>query len=288
MIIAHPDFIGANGENLLEDLATDLAAEFGSADVVDVESIYAQYGDHIFDPQAIRSYIKNAVANRGTEVVLLVGGDVYDYRKFENENAESFIPSIYASTGSNVNFAPVDAKYVDLDDDNVPDIPIARLPVRTSSQLASLMGKRDDYLARSYSGDVLLVADEYDEAQQYNFASDADEIHSEFLGGNSWDVNKAYVDDLGVSQARSKVIDKINQGQTLTAFFGHSSTNQWSFSGLFNGPDAANLQNQGKPTVVTQWGCWNAYYVSPSEDSMGHRFMMEGDQGALLVIERVE
>jgi len=60
--------------------------------------------------------------------------------------------------------------------------------------------------------------------------------------------------------------------------------NQWNCDGLFTGYDAAALQNQGKPTVVTQWGCWNAYYVSPNEDSMGHRFMMEGDRGAVAVM----
>jgi len=53
---------------------------------------------------------------------------------------------------------------------------------------------------------------------------------------------------------------------------------------MFNGLDAANLSNQSRPTVVTQWGCWNTYYVNPNEDSMGHRFMMEGDRGAVAVM----
>lgn len=282
LIISHPDFIGSAGDNQLEALAAQLTSEYGSADVVDVEAIYAQYGYHLFGPTAIQDYIRFAVNHRGTQTVLLVGGDVYDYRRFETEDAESFIPSIYAATGNNITFAPVDAKYVDLDDDNVPDLPIGRLPVRTVSQLSSLLSKREAYTGRSYNGKALLVADQYDNAQQYDFRSDANEIEADYLA--DWDVSKAYVDDLGVEQARSDVISGINQGQTLTAFFGHSSTNQWSFSGLFNGPDAAGLSNQGKPTVVTQWGCWNAYYVSPKEDSMGHRFMMEGDQGAVAVM----
>jgi len=282
LIISHPDFIGPEGNNLLESLAIEMTAEFGSADVVDVEAIYAQYGNHIFDPQSIRDYIKFAIANRGTDYVLLVGGDVYDYRHFENQDATSFIPSLYAATGNNITYAPVDAKYVDIDDDNVPDRPIARLPVRTAAQLQTLMDKRNDYLARDYGNTALLVADDYDDIQQYDFASDADEIEADYLGG--WEIEKAYVDEIGVSAARAKVISEINAGRSLTAFFGHSSTNQWSFDGLFTGPDAARLQNQGKPTIVTQWGCWNAYYVSPNEDSMGHRFMMEGDRGAVAVM----
>jgi len=282
LIISHPDFIGADGSYLLEGLAAELSSEMGSAKVVDVEAIYAQFGHHLFDPTSIQEYVQHAVANMGTEYVVLVGGDVYDYRNFENDDATSFIPSIYAAAGNSITFAPVDAKYVDLDNDNVPDLPIGRLPVRTTAQLRTLLNKRDAYLNRSYAGKALLVADKYDAVQQYDFKNDANAIEAEYL--QNFTTEKAYVDDLGVRNARIKLTNEINQGVSLAAFFGHSSTNQWSFDGLLTGNDAARLDNAGKPTVVTQWGCWNAYYVSPNEDSMGHRFMMEGDQGAVAVM----
>ena len=282
LIISHPDFIGEEGNNQLEALALELTSEMGSADVVDVEQIYAQYGGHVFDPTAIQRYIQYAHANRGTNYVLLVGGDVYDYRNFENEDATSFIPSLYAATGNRVTYAPVDAKYFDVDGDNVVDLSGGRLPVRTTAQLTALLNKRVAYQNRTYSGTALIVADEYDEIQQYDFASDATEVATEFLG--NFEVKTAFSDELGARGARSALTAEINQGTTLTSFFGHSSTNQWSFNGLLTGNDAAALNNVGRPTVVTQWGCWNAYYVSPNEDSMGHRFMMEGEQGAVAVM----
>ena len=282
LIISHPDFIGEDGDNLLETFAAQMVSEMGSAKVVDVESIYAQFGNHLFDPKAIQQYIRYAVANLGTEFVLLVGGDIYDYRNFKQQQARSFIPSLYESTGSNITFAPVDGKYVDLDDDNVPDLPIGRLPVRTTSQLEILFSKRADYLDRNYVGTALLVADKYDASQQYDFKTDADLIESEYF--DAYSVEKAYVDDLGVSATRAKVSEQINQGVSIMAFFGHSSTNQWSFDGLLTGNDAGAFDNAGRPTVVMQWGCWNTYYVSPEEDSMGHRFMMDGEQGAVTVM----
>jgi len=282
LIISHPDFIGTAGSNLLEAYADELRSEMGSVDIVSVDTVYAQFGAHIFGPDAIKNYIAYATQQRGTEYVLLVGSDVYDYRQFENQNATSFIPSIYAATGNNITFAPVDAKYVDLDDDNVPDLPIARLPVRTTGHLASLLAKRTAYLNRDYAGQALMVADEFDAVQQYDFDADADEIQASFL--DNFDIQNAYVDDIGASAARQQIRSVINQGTSLAAFFGHSSTNQWGFGALFTGPDAANLSNAGKPTVVTQWGCWNAYYVSPNEDSMGHRFLIEGDRGAVTVM----
>ena len=283
LIITHPDFIASGSEeDLLGGLVSSLESNFSSVDLVDVEQIYAQFGEHIFDPEAIRDYIRFSVENRSTRMVLFVGGDIYDYRGFENSDARSFIPSIYMSTGDVVNFAPVDAKYVDLDDNNTPDLAYGRLPIRTMSELKVLLEKRTAYLNRDYGNRALFSADLFDDLQQYSFKLDAQIIEQEFFDG--WAVETAFPDDLGIRGARTEIINQINQGVSLTSFFGHSSTAQWSFDGLFNGFDAARLENQGRPTIVTQWGCWNTYYVNPNEDSMGHRFMMEGDRGAVAVM----
>ena len=285
LIITHPNFLAEAGEtDVLGELSQSLLedSEFTSVDVVDVEQIYAQFGHHVFEPQAIRDYIKFSSENRGTQVVLMVGGDVYDYKGFENSDARSFIPSIYVATDDFISFAPVDAKYVDLNDDGTPDLPIGRLPVRTMSELRVLIDKRTAYINRTYGEKALFAADAFDTLGQYSFKLDALSIQDEFFDG--WEVNNAFLDDMGVGDARREVVSRINQGTSLTSFFGHSSTAQWTFSGLFNGFDAANLSNVDKPTIVTQWGCWNTYYVNPNEDSMGHRFLMEGNRGAVAVM----
>lgn len=286
LIITHPDFIAQDNEvDHLANLARQIEAQdngFDKVAVVDVEQIYAQFGNNIYDPQAIRDYIKFANQNRNTRTVLLVGGDVYDYRGYENQQARSFIPSIYVPTDDLINFAPVDAKYVDLDDDNIPDLPIGRLPVRTVSELSTLINKRMAYLERDYKNSVLFAADGFDELEQYNFQTDAENLRQQYFQNK--DVTTAYLDDLSVREARFKIIDQINQGQSLTSFFGHSSTSQWTFDGMFNGSDATRLNNIDRPTIVTQWGCWNTYYVNPNEDSMGHRFLMEGNRGAVAVM----
>ncbi len=283
LIITHPDFIADQGEqDLLGELANSLQSQFSSVDIVNVEQIYAQFGGHIFDPAAIQQYIKFAHNNRNTQVVLLVGGDIYDYKGFQNSDARSFIPSIYVPTGEVINFAPVDAKYVDFDDDNVPNLPIGRLPVRSMQELSVLLDKRTAYINRDYRDEALFVAGEFDILRQYSFKLDALNMQQTYL--DDWAVENVFLDDVSTSAARSEIIQAINSGVSLTSFFGHSSTNQWTFNGLFNGSDAANLSNQGKPTVVTQWGCWNTYYVNPNEDSMGHRFLMEGDRGAVAVM----
>jgi hypothetical protein len=44
------------------------------------------------------------------------------------------------------------------------------------------------------------------------------------------------------------------------------------------------LDNAHRPAVVTQFGCWNTFYVSPEEDSLAQRFLLEGDHGAVVVM----
>ena len=87
-------------------------------------------------------------------------------------------------------------------------------------------------------------------------------------------------DILGAGGARQKLITTLNQGVGVAQYFGHSGPSVWSFDWIFTDQDAAQLTNQGRPSVVFQWGCWNAYYVWPTENTLGHRLMLSGDRGA--------
>jgi len=70
----------------------------------------------------------------------------------------------------------------------------------------------------------------------------------------------------------------------MAAYFGHSSTDRWSLMSMLSGSDVSTLTNFDAPTVVTQWGCWNTFYVSPDYSSMAHEFLLSGDQGAVTVM----
>ena len=279
LIVAHPDFIDTPSQ-LLESYEAELSALYDSADIVSVESIYAQYSGQVVDAAAIHRYIIDAVRQRGSEHVLLVGGDVYDYHDNLGSEAKSFIPSLYVQTGMNQNTVPSDAKYADIDGDDVPDVGISRLPVRTEMELEAILSKRQAYLQRSYRGRAMFSADEVD-GSGYSFKADSESVINAYFDG--WQISRAYLDDLG-SGANQVLKAGIDSGMSLTAYTGHSSTDRWSLSDLLSSEDVANLSNTGKPTVVVQWGCWNTFYVSPHEESLADRFLLEGEQGAVTVM----
>ncbi len=277
LIVSHPDFIAG-----LEPLVAARRAEGYAVRVVDVEDVYARFGHGIFDPEAIRAYLAHAHEAMGTGYVLLVGGDTYDYRDHLGHGSISFLPSLYAQTGEIVRYAPVDPLYGDVDGDAVPDLAIGRLPVRTPAELESVIDKTLAYEAASYRGSATFAADVYDGSSGTSFSTLSDEFIGLLPAG--WMVERAYIDELGLGGARQSLVDGIHGGTGLTSYFGHSGLSVWSFLGLFRSADAVQLENSGRPTVVTQWGCWNTYYVSPSYDTLGHALLLSGDRGAAAVL----
>jgi peptidase C25-like protein len=276
LVITHPDFAGGLGSLVAARQAQGLAVK-----VVDVQAIYAQYGYGLFDPQAIKSYVAYAAANLGTQYVLLVGGDTFDYRNRLGSGSVSFIPTLYAPTHPIVRFSPADSLFADVDGDDVPDLAIGRLPVRTSAELSAVIGKTLAYPSAGHARTAVFAADGSALGGDFSSASD----YSIGALPPSWDVERAYIDTLGTDGARTQLIDSINAGVALTQFIGHSDTDFWSFDNLFNSTDAAALTNSGRPSVVVQWGCWNSFYVSPAASTLADSLLQQApDRGAAAVI----
>ncbi|MFK8011563.1 MAG: C25 family cysteine peptidase, partial [Marinicellaceae bacterium] len=177
--------------------------------------------------------------------------------------------------------------YADMNNDNIPDINIGRFPVRTVSELSNLVQKINDYTNKSYALTSVFAADNFDSSTGYSFQNDAEFLidtlpqnWKDNMGPNS----KAFIDEDGLNGAKSKITNSINQGVALTSFIGHSGPRDWSFSRVFSASDALLLANLESPTLVTQWGCWNTYFVSPEEDTMAHAFMLNQNGGAASVL----
>ncbi|MBI5964683.1 MAG: DUF11 domain-containing protein [Chloroflexi bacterium] len=275
LIIAHPDFMDG-----VQPLVQAHQAQGMTVSVVDVTDLYTQYSHGVFDPQAIQKYIAYAVKNLGTQYVLLVGGDTYDYRNHLGVNSLSFIPSLYAKTGAIANFVPSDALYADLDQDNVPDVAIGRFPVRNVNELNLMVNKTLAYGGKEYGQTSVFASDRQDGAISFKAISDglASGLPTE------WRKENIHLDELSVNVARSQLIEAMNRGTALVTFTGHSGPQEWTFSNLFNIGNAATLTNAGRPFVVVQWGCWNTYYVDPIYNYLVQSFLLSGDRGAAAVL----
>ncbi len=274
LMISHPGFIDA-----LAPLVDFHEKQGRTVDVIDVRDIFSIYSDGFPEASAIQAFLREANERSAFQFVLLVGGDTYDYKGYLNSGSMSFVPTIYASASDLVRHLPADALLVDLDGDDRPDRAIGRLPVRTVAELQTVIDKTLTYHARDYRRRAALAADESDGGQSFT-------LQSESLASalSSWTLERSYLDQMPLEQARQSIIDAFDAGQSLVTFAGHSAPSVWTFKGLFTAQDVEALAPLDRPSVVAQWGCWNTYHVSPNYNTMGHRLMLTEGRGAAAVM----
>ena len=287
LIIAHPSLMGDE----LSELVT-LRSENYLVKVVDINQVYAQYGNHNFGDLAIEAYVRHAVANMDTRFVVLVGNDSFDYKNYISDS-KSLIPTKYVETllsGLKVSQTPSDASYGDVNSDGVPDVAVGRIGARTKTELGYVINKIKAYQAREgYVGRILMVTDKDDLATGVNFSADAEDLieamPSDWRGALRNDF-RAFPEIDGHQAAHDKVINIMNAGVSVVEYIGHSSQFSWAFTSppMLQLSEIPGLTNVGKPALVVQWGCFNTYYVDPNGTSMGDRFMLDGEHGAVSVL----
>jgi len=286
LIVSHNDFIGSQA---LNDLVALRSGEY-QVSVVDVDQIYAEYNAGTFDAFAIQDYLKEMV-NAGVKMVLMVGDDYYDYKKILGGEGKSFIPSMlysYPKTG------PSDSRYVDVDEDKVPDAAIGRMPVENVEELRNIVDKTIAYENHSYSNTALMATNHtgglgsfyheiikkrfpYNSSYGYGYNWDIDEV---LLNPASKLINKEIVDN-----ARPQIYESLNDGASLTIYTGH---NDIASGHLLNDSHLSELTNVLKPTVLFSLDSYTGRYF---QDSVGQyssvkaeSILVEKDVGAAAVI----
>ena len=271
LIVSHPQF-----ESDLAPLIALQTARGLRVEVLNTQQIYARYSDFAPDPNAIAA----AIAQRRPRFVLLVGGDSVDYHDYLNLGSQSFIPTFYRQHDPIVRFAPTDMSYSDFNADGIPDAAIGRLPVRTNLELSRAIAaivKRGSAPAQRF---VALSGASNNATGQ--FATESRTLLSYLRGDQQRDYG--LIDEIGLSAARSKARDGLAGAADWLNYFGHSSPNRWGFENLLDTTQLANIQRSGLPAIVSQWGCWNNYFVAPNQDTMAHALMLRSNSLASTVI----
>lgn len=287
LIIAHANLMG----DALNELVA-LRSEDYLVKVVDVEQVYAQYGHHHFGPEGIQAYIRHATANMGTKMVLLLGNDTLDYKQ-HTSNSVSLIPTRYVKTPGGaltITQTPSDVAYGDLDSNGVPDLIVGRIPARTPAELANVVAKIKAYEARQgYLGRTAIVADKDDLGNGVSFSKDAqamiEAIPAQWSDGVREDF-QIYPDVDGHQQAHDRLINLFNAGMSVVSYVGHSSQQSWAYTSppMLRASEVSTLTNFGKPAVVTQWGCWNTYFVDTRGNTISDALLLHGENGAASVL----
>lgn len=290
LILAHSAFIGEE----LDAYVTRRTADGYRPKVFDVNAIYAQFGGGLPVPRAIRAFLEAAAQVSDYEHVLLVGGACSDPLNYLGKDCVDFIPTMYGPTGDRTFFTPSDALLVRFDDDAAAAKAIGRWPVRTLTQLETIIKKTGDFddngLASQAS--ALLIADKRDQSG-LSFETQAKAVGRELVAMQADDAawpwpldaeDRVFLDDYDkVTDARADMISRLSEGPAMTVFSGHGAPGLWTFSGLFNYKMASQLTNAGRPSLTTALACYTTYFDDPSTQTLGHQLLFGGDYGAVAI-----
>ena len=263
-------------------------------EVVKIEDIYDNFSYGIFDPTAIKEFLKFAYKNwtlpRPT-YVLLVGDANFDYKG----NLVQYKGNLYAHT---INYVPTymldtnifgqtpsDNWFVCVNgDDYLPDMFIGRIPVKSKEDADAVINKIISYSENEFSWkkNVLLVADN----DLSIFESLSDELATQLESAN-FISREVYLKNYPIpANATSDIINYINDGALLTNYSGHGSLTKWATEVIFKPSDIGSLTNKEKLTFVVTLNCLNAYFALPSTKSsqnfsLGEDFLRAKDKGAI-------
>ncbi len=225
IVITHPDFYSS-----VQPLADFRAAQGLRVRVIDVNTIYDEFGDGLFDPEAIRSFLAHAFKywnKPAPSLVLLVGDGNYDFKNWTGIGEPNYIPPYLADVDPYMVETAADNRYVSVSGpDFLPDMALGRLPVRSPQETADLVSKIIAYegsdTGSGWKGRALFVADNSDDDGNYPYLSE--HLIQDALPAGYDPVRMHYkLTHFTPASARHAITSTLEQGALLVNYIGHGT-----------------------------------------------------------------
>ena len=285
IIISHKDFI----ENI-QPLVEFRESQGLSLMVVDVETVYDQFSNGIFNPLAIQKFLRYAYTNwqkPAPTYVLLVGDAHWDYKnavvevyRLDGKSYDLypiFVPTLHGWSPEGGETA-MDHRFVTISgDDTLPDMFIGRLSVQRPHELSTMIRKIIDYedklQAGPWQGRLMQIADNnVDHATDDIFERSREELIQEIIPV-AFDTRKVYLGQIVSPEVTKRtILNTFNDGVLIAEYAGHGGAHTWADEGIFRIVNAQQLQNQRLPFIVTTT-CNNGLFDKP--EPFGHRSLSE-------------
>ena len=274
------DYVVITRKNLIDSLGPLVAhrkSQGLTPSVVDIEDVYDEFSFGNKTPQALKDFISYAKGSwaKAPRFVVLAGDATYDPKNYTGLGDFDLVPTKLVETVFNE--TATDDWFVDVNADDLADIPVGRLPVRTPEETAALVSKIVGYDATVRTNSVLLFAD-----RNSGFDFEAADTQLRSVIPAKIPVTDIRRGQVGDSDARSQLLNAINQGQRLVNYYGHGSTRLWTDAQTLTAADAANFANRYHLALFVSMTCLNGFFHDPAIESLGES-LLKAQGGAIAV-----
>ncbi|MDZ7347008.1 MAG: C25 family cysteine peptidase, partial [candidate division KSB1 bacterium] len=282
LIISHRRFIQSQA---LKDLIALRQSQGLTVLAVDAEDIYDEFNYGHVSTFAIKEFIRHAYLNWQSpklEYVLLVGDGSYVRRTAEGDTLD-LVPVHMRQTMS-FGAAASDHWYTLLTgDDEIPEVAIGRLPVRTKEELERFIGKIIRYETNPPVGDwanrFLIIGGNGDDFRSQGIALSKimpPQINTRLLF--SLRDRSAPIDPY--FGGTTDLLDYFSRGCSIMTFHGHGGGAIWADNGLLRVEDCRRINTRGKFPFIISMTCFTGAFESPETESLADALLMERDDGA--------
>lgn len=279
-----------------------------STRLVTVEDIMENFGFGLYDPSAIRDYLKYAYENYPSPspyTVLLAGDGTYDYTNalgldipnvvppYIRPDDESCADDNYVYFGR-YGILDSDTSYIQVPDRGL-DMVAARWPVQTASEIYTIVEKSRRYQSPATFGlwrSVLTVVadDEIGRRVDETFhVEQAEELVRSHVPG-TLHRKKIYLYDfprVGREKpaANDAIVRQVNDGTVLVNYVGHGNPDVWADEHVFSRDgDLPRLSNSGRLPLFYAASCTIGAFDDPTREAMGEELLVYPNGGGIAVI----
>jgi len=271
--------------------------------IVKVEDIYDEFSWGLFDPVAIRDFLKYAFDywQKPPGYVLLVGDGHYDYKGILTSTSSNHIPPFTAyNPVTDDNFIYFgEPGYLGSNSSEEVNMIIGRWPIKSSLDLDAILNKTMSYQQTPNFGNwrnvITLVADDIYaglggiDGLWYRHTPDTETLAKKFIP-NTFNLNKIYLLDFPLdasgekTEAENSIIQSFNNSLIIN-WIGHGNPQVWAHEKVLKrSEDIPKLENRGKYPLVYSSTCSNAKFFDPVSESIAEDLLRASSKGAIGVI----
>jgi hypothetical protein len=317
IIITHEDFLSLNATTGRDQgpLAkfVSLRENYNPSDtlktvVVKIQDVFDEFSCGMYDPVAIRDFLKYAYENwqRPPAFVMLVGDGDYDPKNILNKTDKNWIPTFHTAELDDIDSRVTDSWFTYIaGNDAVMDMGIGRIPARSLAEVEAYVNKVFKYetspVFGAWRNTAVMVAD--DEYGQGVVPSSIETVHIEDTetlveryAPKYFDLKKVYLTEYAAVQSASisgvrkptateALLRLVNNGALLINYAGHGNTEVWAHERVLDLPvDFNRIQNGDRQALWIAATCTFGKYDMPERQSFSEDLVLAPGRGAIAAL----
>ncbi len=300
IIVTHEDF-HSQAVTLANFRSKDSATDPLSTMVVDVGDLYDEFSWGVFDPSAIRDFLKYAHESYTDQLrfCCLIGDAISKFKNLsEKQQGSTFVPTfteVFEEKG-----LVTDDYFAWFDTNRSPYLAIGRLCVNNSDEAKVAVNKIIKYERDPEPGiwrnRILWIADDelgyQGEIKTSNdaFTRDTEDIDSNGYVPHYYERKKIYLIEYPLKgfrkpEATEEIIESLNDGFLISNYIGHGNSDVLSHEYALRGSrDIELLNNEGRQSLMLAFSCSVGQFDKPETISLAELLNLRKDGGCIAVI----